>query len=795
MINWTTRCRKLAPALMLIPGLLVAGCGSPEEKAKAYYKSGLELIAKNDDVAARLELLKAIKYKNDMVEVWRALAGVDERTKANTLFQDLRRVVELDPGDLQARLGLARIMIGGGAADAALKLLSVASDDDKPNAELHLLRSSILLQSKDVAEAVREAQRALEIDPGSVDAISLVAAKKMSDGDTDGALTLLDTAPSDPKSELRIALQRIQIYAGRGDLPKAEQALRGLVGKFPNEGALRQQLVQLLIAEKRLDAAEAELRAAADSVGADGKAGLELVRFVGTVKGVDAARAELQARIQRGGDVFDYQLALAELDFGSDAAKGAVQLQSIAQAANSAERKLLARGKLAELLVAKADFAAANPIIAEMLAADRRNATALRLRAAIRIEQGQFDDAIADLREALNDQPKSTDLLLLLAAAYERSGKNELADRQYADALKASNRSSRIAGRYAEFLQRRGEVERAEELLSETASRNPRDIEILAALGQVRLARQNWSGALAVADAIANAGGSKAISEQVRGAAFAGQNKPEETIAALKLAHEAAPDAVQPVVALVSTYVRNGKAAQAETLLSDMIKKFPNNGQLALLMGQTQLADNRLADAERSFRAAIERQPKDANGYSALSDLYLRQHDYDAAAAVIQDGLREQPDNLNLRYARAVLLIQKGDHEAAIAEYEAILKAQPGALLAINNMVSLMLDYRSDKESLQRAIALAENLKAAPVPQFQDTYGWALYKRGDFSGSVSILEAVQAKLPKLASVHYHLGMSYAESGQADKAATHFRAALELEPDGTQMKETIRAALK
>ena len=31
---------------------------------------------------------------------------------------------------------------------------------------------------------------------------------------------------------------------------------------------------------------------------------------------------------------------------------------------------------------------------------------ALRLRAAIRIEQGQFDTAIADLREALNDQPR-----------------------------------------------------------------------------------------------------------------------------------------------------------------------------------------------------------------------------------------------------------------------------------------------------------------------------------------------------------------------------------------------------
>ena len=59
---------------------------------------------------------------------------------------------------------------------------------------------------------------------------------------------------------------------------------------------------------------------------------------------------------------------------------------------------------------------------------------ALKLRAAIKIDKGQIDSAVSDLREALNDQPKSSELLILLAVAYEKGGKNELADRQYADA-------------------------------------------------------------------------------------------------------------------------------------------------------------------------------------------------------------------------------------------------------------------------------------------------------------------------------------------------------------------------
>ena len=123
------------------------------------------------------------------------------------------------------------------------------------------------------------------------------------------------------------------------------------------------------------------------------------------------------------------------------------------------------------------------------------------------------------------------------------------------------------------------------------------------------------------------------------------------------------------------------------------------------------------------------------------------------------------------------------------------MKDQPTSLVAINNLVSLILDNRSDKESLNQAYALAEKLKNSNVPEFLDTLGWAQFKSGDYANSVSTLEAAQAKMPNLAAVHYHLGMSYAAAGQPDKAAERFKTALALEPDGTTLKENIRAAMK
>lgn len=774
--------------------LMLGACGSPEQKAQTYYERGMELIAKGDDLNARLELLNAVKYQADRADVWRALAGIDERTKANSLFLDLRRIVELDPTDLNARLKLARIMLAGGAVEAASKVIELAREGDTPNAELHALKAAVLARSNDLAGAMREANRALAIEPKNVDAVTFLASRKLAEGDADAALKMLDTLNVDPKEDSRVAQLRVQILVRKGDLKGAEQGQRVLMAANPKDGNLRLQLVQILVAERRFDDAEKELRARAEAEPADLKLGLDLVRFLNSAKGSQAARAELERRIKSGGEVFDYQLALSEIDLAEGKPDDAIKLlQGVVSATSAADRKAAAQLKLAEIYISRRDFAAAEPLIGQIVAADRRNAGALRLRASLKIDRGQIDEAVADLREALNDQPKSADLLSLLAVAYERGGKLELAERQYADALKSSGDLA-VALRYVAFLQRKGDAGRAEDVLSDVATRNPGNVQALSALAQVRLSRQNWAGARLVADAVAKNPDSKALAEEIRAASYAGENKTAETIAALEAAHRAAPDAVQPVTALVTSYLQEKQTAKAASLVQDMRTKFPDNAQLLVLSARVNLADNKTDEALKNFKAAVAGQPKDPVGYTALSEFYSRQKNFPAAIEVIQAAMREQPGNPTFRMALAGLLIQKGDEEAAMAEYEAILKQQPDQIVAVNNLVSLMLDRRTDKASIDRAIGLADALKAANVPQFQDTYGWAQYKKGNYPAAVQALERAIVQMGDQASVRYHLGMSYKDSGAVDKANEQFKIALGLENDESPLKAQIRAAL-
>jgi predicted Zn-dependent protease len=161
----------------------------------------------------------------------------------------------------------------------------------------------------------------------------LLASKKVADGDLDGALKLLDSVPAE-RGEPRITLQRIDAYARNKDLAKAEEVLRKLIAQNPKEAAYQAQLLQFLIEQRKFYEAEKEFRARAEANPTDNKIGLDLVRFLAATKGADAARAELEARIKAGGDDFDYQIALAELNQGQNRAAEAVEaMQKLANTA------------------------------------------------------------------------------------------------------------------------------------------------------------------------------------------------------------------------------------------------------------------------------------------------------------------------------------------------------------------------------------------------------------------------------------------------------------------------------
>ena len=650
--------------LLLLALLLVAACGSPEQRAQNYYERGKQLLSQQDYVKAGIEFKNAVQLKKDMVEAWRGLAEIELH---NRNFQAaiplLRTIVELDPKDVDSRLKLGHFLLAGKALDQALELANAAVALDGRNQNALAFRAAVLLTLKDSNGSKRDAQAALDIDPKNVEALIVLAAERMGQGDIAGALLILDRPGLGHEDDLAIQLFKLRLFEQSKDFKQAEVLLRKLVELHPQELAFRRSLIKLFVDQKRFDDAEKELRAVAAANPSDVAAELDVVRFLQQVKGPAAARDELTARIKAGGKVFQYQLALADFDYAQGKVAESIHLlESLTSNAGSPEDILAAQVKLAQIQFSQKKFDAAETLDSAILRKDSRNIDGLRLRALIRMERGQLDAAVADLRQALEDQPRSSDLMDLLAAAYERSGSIELADKEYADATKVSNFDVVPSLNYVAFLRRRGNLERAEDVLTQSAQRSPNNMAVLTTLADVRLARQNWIGAQEIADIIRRIGGTSGVGDQIRAAALSGQGKFDDSIKILEGLQAAAPTAsVGPLAALVSTLVRAQKLDQAVSLLQTTLKENPANAEAHVLLGSVQLLKNAPDQAEQSFKTAIERQPKDIVGYRALADLYVRNKKFDDAEKVIRTGLQQQPDNSAMHLSLALVLEQKGD--------------------------------------------------------------------------------------------------------------------------------------
>lgn len=77
-----------------------------------------------------------------------------------------------------------------------------------------------------------------------------------------------------------------------------------------------------------------------------------------------------------------------------------------------------------------------------------------------------------------------------------------------------------------------------------------------------------------------------------------------------------------------------------------------------------------------------------------------------------------------------------------------------------------------------------------------DTLGWVFYKKGLYDSAISEFKASLAKAPENAAVVYHLGLAYNKKGEADRAKTELKRALELSGtfDGADQARKVLAEI-
>ncbi|MDZ4154444.1 tetratricopeptide repeat protein, partial [Methylicorpusculum sp.] len=109
--------------------------------------------------------------------------------------------------------------------------------------------------------------------------------------------------------------------------------------------------------------------------------------------------------------------------------------------------------------------------------------------------------------------------------------------------------------------------------------------------------------------------------------------------------------------------------------------------------------------------------------------------------------------------------------------YEYVLEKNPRLDVARNNLASMLLDYQSGPESIDKALKLVDRFKYSDQPYFMDTYAWAEFKAGRLNQALTILEKVIVASPNTPIFRYHLAEVYNALGNKTGAISELRQAL------------------
>lgn len=779
-------------SLLLASVLVLAGCANPE-KAKADHVSKGEAYLKDSKFQeASIEFRNAVQIDENFAAAhWGLARAYDGLQRGQEAFEELRKTVQLDPANLDARVKLGTVYIASSKnkpelIDEAERLANEILRKDPNHIEGHILMGTIFYARNERDKGLAEFNRAVELDPNRIE------------------------------SYLSLA----RFYLVTNDPTKAEEVFKRALSINNNSGLAHTEYGKFLAQADRPVEAEAELQKAVEVEPSNRSSRFILASFYLVTKQVDKAEAAYKALADMEKDRPESQAVLADFYSAVNRPDDAVRIyQDILTKSPDFSQ---GRYRLGEILMMKGDVAGANAQIAEVLKKDQSDRQALLLRARVRLQSGQADElknAIEDLKEVLRQEPNSKIGLYFMAQAHFSLGLTDQArafagdlERNYPDYLPAKLMQAQInlatgdpkavVSLCTELLDRLNKTgpdgENSPQLLADMRSKaHIARGSAQTQLGNIAAARQDF---MAARDA---APGNTDAFVNLAALAMA-ENKTDEAIGYYENALSISSTDAGALNGLIYLYARRKELGKAHARLDQVLSTYPNNASLHFLKATIYSFELNAKGAESELRKTLELDSNNLAAYSALGALFINTKQEDRAISEFKKIVELRPENATAYTLIGMLYDARKDYDAAADNYRKALEKDQNAAIAANNLAWLYAVQ--GKGNLDEAVRLAQGVvqKHSSIAGFTDTLGWIYYKKGLHSVAVEQLQkavALDEAAAKNANVspspvyRYHLGMALKAKGDKDGAKRELGLALRL-ADKTRFadEEEARKAL-
>ncbi|PYS48856.1 MAG: hypothetical protein DMG13_24655, partial [Acidobacteria bacterium] len=660
--------------------------------------------------------------------------------------------LQLDPQNALAFERIGAMWQDDGAPLRAGAFLAKASELDPKNVQNRIRLARCYVATGRFDDGTKEALKVLEQAPDNGDAIITLTEAARSKEDIESAEEQLQKFPKKNDASFYLAVANLS-FSG-GDLSTAGNALQQALAADPKSSAAHIAMGNLHLVQKDLKQAGEEFKKAAYLAPVRSIERSKYAEFKWGVGDADEVRTIASDMTKNAPDYLPGWFWLAELAYKDKKYDEALSL--LENVFGRDAEYVDGRRLQSDVLLAKGDAKKALEVL-ERLDQTYPDVAFIKYKlAGAYLRNNNVNQAKVALDQAVSLNPDYDDAVLLLAQVNLSTGHAEAVIEPMTRLLKRRpdlrTAALVLAGAYGSL----DRFDDAARVLVEQAKLAPKDPQPHIALGMTyRQAKRN-----------------------------------DEARQAFEKAAQLAPDNLFLVDQLVELDVLDKHFDAARQFIQRQFQKTPNSPASRFFQGKILVAEGKWDAAEAELQRTLQLDPNFAGAYDLLVQIYIATNKLPQAVSQLQGLLSKNPNNTAALMTLALVHERTKNFPEARDAYEKLLSTAPNFVPALNNLAYLYTEHLNNLDKAYELASKARELLGQDA-SVGDTFGWVLYKRGDYQQALSILQESAGKVIDNPEIQFHLGMAAYMMGQTDLARVALRKAVNATKDFPGKEESKR----
>jgi len=707
-------------------------------------RDGRALMAKGDMRGAIIDFRAAVRDQPGNKNAHFALAQANMRNNDPAAAErELRAASDLGYDPLEIQPLLAQTYLD------QQKFVQILSDFPVPVgspavvAPILVARGLAMLALNDPAGALAATTQAEKLLPESPDAAFATAQVAMVSKNLTLAEQKVDRTLELSPHQIRAHLMKAQLLNLRGDRSGATQQLTLALADSPHFPAALAERANLLI-----------------NAGEDAKAKADVDTLLADVPNDPI------------GIYLDMILHVRKKEFGP----ANVDLQKISTVLTRFPRALyfdalvkVNLGQVEQAMDSATRYVAQNP----------HDPNGVKLLARIDLSNKRPDLAAAALDHAIGDIKPDAEILDLLGRSYALSGKSTDALKTYMQAAASAPTNPDVLARLASTRLSMGDVSGATTDLRKALAMAPRQPMVGAELVVAALASGDLDQVRSAIDKLRAVEGDSDVVGNFEGLLKISELDLEGARAAFTKSLAAFPNSIRTRINLIKVMGMEGKQAEAEADLADLITKYPTNDLVISVFIGAMLEQNKIPAAIEVLQRAHAAVPDDLFVTSSLTGLLIRSGQAVKAVQMLDDTAKSQQSVPVILAARAKALVAAGKRKDAIDTFRKILSVDERDGEARSRMVDVMVeagDFDGARGALNDALKLSPgNL------QFMTALARIDLKALGLDAALATADRLERDPTNLPAARVLKGDLYAGEHKFDDAAQAYTAEMKSNP--------------